>query len=425
VHGAGLRIRKGGHLLQDTPEPRFLDAADLGLAARGADGRVRPAPGPRKFRWWLFRVFETLGRLTAFRGRPGGLVAVRMDGIGDMVLFRQSLEYYAEAFGVEADEITILGCHAWKGLAPHVFEEYHVHTIDEHRYHRNPFYRFLVARWLRGRNFQIAVCDMHFRKPLMADSLLILAGAERTVAAVPHLSPKTNDVFAYYLSRCDQLVDTGPYPTHEALRHYRFVSAVLGRNVEPAPIAIPWRDVRPPVPRGAPYVVLNFGSNEYGRRWPFDGYLSVARRLLDQGYRVVFCGAANDQDHKCLIREALGDTGVVDLIGATTVSTLFDLLKHAAGLLTNDTGPAHLGISQGIPTLVLVGGGHFGCFVPYPDALCPPTAKFLHHEMDCYHCFWNCPKRANDRESFPCVAAIPEDTVWETFSALLDGAKAG
>ena len=88
-----------------------------------------------------------------------------------------------------------------------------------------------------------------------------------------------------------------------------------------------------------------------------------------------------------------------------------DLIKHATVILTNDTGPAHLGISLGRPTLVLVGGGHFGSFVPYPDEVRPENARFLNVKMDCYHCFWSCPKRSNNRESFPCVAAIEEEVV--------------
>jgi ADP-heptose:LPS heptosyltransferase len=187
----------------------------------------------------------------------------------------------------------------------------------------------------------------------------------------------------------------------------------------PELVQIPWRDNVPPVPPGKPYVILNFGSNEYGRRWPFDKYVATAQKLLATGYRVVFCGAINDNDYKALIKNKFSSTDVIDLIGETTLPKLMDLIKHAAGMLTNDTGPAHLGIALGTPILVLVGGGHFGSFVPYPDEVRPNNAKFLHVEMDCYHCFWGCPKRASDRDSFPCVAAIEEDSVWEVLATMI------
>ena len=39
----------------------------------------------------------------------------------------------------------------------------------------------------------------------------------------------------------------------------------------------------------------------------------------------------------------------------------------ASCVISNDTGPAHLSIALSVPTVVIIGGGHFGSFVPYPD----------------------------------------------------------
>lgn len=403
---------------------RLVTTREIGLT-----GRDGPAPPPRKARWWIFAFVEWLARLGG-RGRsePRGLLVIRMDGIGDMVLFRQSLDRYAEVFGVDKGDITILGCKAWGELAEGLFEGFRVHSIHEHRFHKKPLYRFGVARWIYRQNFRTVVLDSFFRKPLMADSLMLAARAPETVACVPWLSPKTNDLFAYALSRTTTLVETGAYPVHETVRHFRFLSAVAGRDIAPAKIALDWPPGRLPEGLGdAPYVVLNFGSNEYGRRWPLAKYLETARWLVGQGYRVVFCGAPNDLVHSAEIRAALHREGpggaVIDLIGKTTVPALMQVLRSAAAVLTNDTGPAHLAIALGAPTLVLVGGGHFGSFVPYADEVRPANARFLNVETDCYHCFWGCHLRANDRESFPCVAAIEESAVRKTLAALLG--KAG
>lgn len=92
---------------------------------------------------------------------------------------------------------------------------------------------------------------------------------------------------------------------------------------------------------------------------------------------------------------------------------LVDVLKHAACVVTNDTGPGHLALGVGAPTVLLAGGGHFGSFVPYPEEIRPAKAEFLNCEMDCYHCLWVCPKRASRADSFPCVADITVDQVWD------------
>jgi ADP-heptose:LPS heptosyltransferase len=239
------------------------------------------------------------------------------------------------------------------------------------------------------------------------------------VTSLPYVSERTRSEFNYYLSQADEVIDTGPYPTHEVVRHYRFVSAVAGRTIRPEPPKIAWRDHPPPIPAGAPYAVLNPGSNEPGRRWPFAGYQSIARRLLGLGYRVAFVGQPGERGSGQGIGDMAADARVIDLTGRTDLFQLLDLINNAALTVTNDTGPAHLSIALGRPTVVIVGGGHFGSFVPYPPEATPANARFVFQKMECYHCFWRCHKRADKFQVFPCVDAVGEDQVWRACEALM------
>jgi ADP-heptose:LPS heptosyltransferase len=171
--------------------------------------------------------------------------------------------------------------------------------------------------------------------------------------------------------------------------------------------------------------VLNPGSNEPGRRWPLAGYRKVAERLLDRGYRVVLVGRPDEWGDRQRIDDFAADPGVIDLTGRTDLAQLLDLIRHAALMVTNDTGPAHLGIALGTPTVVIVGGGHFGSFVPYPAEATPENARFVFKRMECYHCFWRCHKRADKFQVFPCIDAVGEDQVWRECEALIaEGAPA-
>jgi ADP-heptose:LPS heptosyltransferase len=345
---------------------------------------------------------------------------VRMDGIGDMVLFRRTLDHYAETFGLEPGEVTVLGCTSWGSLVGEVFAGYRLKVIDEHAFERQPFYRFREAMWVRRQGFKIAVSDIFFRKALTADSLVWFSAAPVSILSKPYVSDATRAEFAYYTQNATRLIDTGPYPTHEILRHFRFISEIAGRPIAPEPPKIAWRDQAPPVADGPPYVVLNFGSNEPGRRWPFDSFLAVARRLLERGYRVAFTGgSAAEKAQVSRLRSELNRPGVINLIGRTRLPELLDWMKHAAAVLSNDTGPAHLAIALGTPTVVVLGGGHFGSFVPYPPQATPATARFVYHEMPCYHCFWRCDKRPTKEHVFPCVSAIAIEDVWRELEPMV------
>jgi len=375
-------------------------------------------PGPLPRRWWLFRSFDLLARLWPVWRKRQGVLVVRIDGIGDMVLFHGAFAHYAQVLSVARCDITLLGCASWASLAPQLFPGCRFHAIDEHRYDKNPFYRFAVSLWVRRQGFAVATCDIFMRKPLVADSLVYVSGAPRKIVAKPYTSPKTTRLFDWYLGRCEQIVDTGPYPTHEIIRHFRFLSALAGKDLRPIAPNLPWRSQGAP-PYPGRYAVINFGGNEAGRRWDFDRFLSLARALGARGLQLVFIGGAAEMALKPRLAEVAQHSAGADRVGDTSLPQLLDLLQHATLVVSNDTGPAHLALGLGAPTVVMVGGGHFTSFVPYPPDVMPSGARFVFRERTCFHCFWNCTEPHEAGRSFPCIDAISEGDVLAAVDAVL------
>jgi ADP-heptose:LPS heptosyltransferase len=361
-------------------------------------GPEKPKRRPR--RWFLFYPLDLIARYWPVFGKPRGVLVVRIDGIGDMVLFHPAFAHYAEALGVAPGDITILGCQSWAALAPKFFPGIKFHAIDEHAYDRRLLYRLKISLWLRRQNFAIATLDSFMRKPLVADSLIYISGAPTCIVAKPYLSPKTQKLFDWYLARCQRVIDTGPHPTHEIPRHFTFVSALAGRRIAPEPPRLPWRETMPAVT--SPYAVMNFGANEPGRRWAFENFLAVAADLKQRGLAVVFVGGPAEAAYK----NRLGGGGFIDLIGATTLDELLDLLRHAALVVTSETGPAHLAVGLGAPTVTILGGGQFGGWMPFPAEAAPPHERVVYRRMPCYGCLWNCTQPHRRGEAYPCVAAV-------------------
>ena len=371
----------------------------------------RLLPQGMRRRWWLFRVLDGIARRWPVLGSRTGLLAIRMDGIGDMVLFQQSLEHYPEAFGVNFDEITVLGCDSWQAISKEVFPKVKVVTINEHKYARNAMYRLTVNVRVRLMAPAVTVADAYFRRALMSDSLAWVANTPRTVVAMPYINEKTRTEYRWYMSQGWEVIDTGIYPNHETYRHAAFISAVGDKIVAPETPTITWRDWDLPDGIKPPYAVLNPGSNEPGRRWPIQDYASLAKWLRAEGLRVVFVGKPGEKASDDALVPLRADEGVLDLTGHSTLPELLDIMKNAALVVSNDTGPAHVSIALGTNTVVIVGGGHFGCFVPYPEGIAPGHAQFVYERMECYHCFWRCDKRDNNYQSYPCVSAVRVEQV--------------
>ena len=379
----------------------------------------RVLPSGMRRRWWLFRLFDLIARHWPLLGERKGALIVRMDGIGDMVLFRRSLDNYGQVLGLSPSEITILGCKSWGAVAAEIFAGYRLFMIDEHAFARQPFYRFKISLAVRRLAPSVTICDSYLRRAMMADSLVWVASAPTSLVSLPFINEPTRTEFTYYLSQVDRIIDTGPYPRHEIERHAAFMAHFSENTPIPAPPKLTWRDIALNLPTDKPYVVFNPGSNEPGRCWPLENYIELADRFAADGWHVVFVGKAKEGATSSVVSRVSSDEYIIDLTDKTSLPELFDLMNHAALVVSNDTGPAHVAVGLGAPTVVIVGGGHFGCFVPYPEKIWTAKTRFVHQRMDCYHCFWRCHKRDDPKASFPCIAILTMDQVWKACVDLL------
>src|SRR5262249_54348812 len=113
------------------------------------------------------------------------------------------------------------------------------------------------------------------------------------------------------------------------------------------------------VPCDLPIAVLNpnAGALALERRWPAAAFAVPARRLaLEDGIPVVLVGSADERDHVAGVARAAGripEGYLTDLSGELSISELAALLARAGTLVTNDSGPMHLGAALGAPTVAL------------------------------------------------------------------------
>ena len=136
-------------------------------------------------------------------------------------------------------------------------------------------------------------------------------------------------------------------------------------------------------------VALHAGANWRLKRWPARNFAQLADTLATRyGARVLFIGGEGDLP---LIQGILQRTQTHPLVaaGKTTFRQLGALLARTSLLISNDSGPLHLGIAAGIPVVALFGPtdpkltgpveapqavtlfGSIGCPVPCYQLRCP------------------------------------------------------
>ena len=156
-------------------------------------------------------------------------------------------------------------------------------------------------------------------------------------------------------------------------------------------------------------VVICPGSiNSRAKRWPAESYAALADRLIESKRRVLLIGSKDETDVSEDVTRRMRQQPIV-LTGKTTLDQITGVLDRADLVVTNDTGPAHLGAALGRPTIVI-----FGPTNPLTTRPFAPEAVMLRHPPDCAPCMLrDCPI------DHRCMTAITVDEVFEQSHALL------
>ena len=159
-----------------------------------------------------------------------------------------------------------------------------------------------------------------------------------------------------------------------------------------------------------PLVLLCPGSiNSRAKRWPTDRYAALADLFSESGSQVALIGSGAEAE---ISRQVLTQTRHRPLVltGRTSVLEIIAIIALADILITNDTGPAHIGSAVGTPTLVIFGPTNPATTRPFAS-----TAEIIREPPDCAPCMLrDCPI------DHRCMTAIqPEQVFAQAWRMLL------
>ena len=148
--------------------------------------------------------------------------------------------------------------------------------------------------------------------------------------------------------------------------------------------------------------------NSRAKRWSPESYATLADRLIESKRRVLLIGSKDETDVSEDVTRRMRQQPIV-LTGRTTLDQITAVLDRADLIVTNDTGPAHIGAALGRPTIVI-----FGPTNPLTTRPFAPEAVILRHPPDCAPCMLrDCPI------DHRCMTAITVDEVFEQSHELL------
>lgn len=132
------------------------------------------------------------------------------------------------------------------------------------------------------------------------------------------------------------------------------------------------------------YIAMQLGSSKAHKQWPAAYYGLLARKLRQNDYQIVLLGTNSERPFLEEFKKGYGEdlTGIIDLMGKTSLNELAGVLKQVQLLITNDTGTMHVAALCNTPMVVLdLGPIFYTETAPYSEDVLVVTPT-----MSCYPC---------------------------------------
>jgi ADP-heptose:LPS heptosyltransferase len=166
----------------------------------------------------------------------------------------------------------------------------------------------------------------------------------------------------------------------------------------------------------ASYVVIHPGASDPRRRWPIESFAAVVARLAarSDAPRIVITGIAAESELVSGVAAAVPAPGAI-IADHLSLPALLALLAGAEVVISNDTGPLHLAVAAGAPTVGLFWIGNL--------INAGPFSRRRHRALPSWRLA--CPECGADASAGRCphdpsfIADIPVNAVLDAATALL------
>lgn len=291
------------------------------------------------------------------------LLLIRLDDIGDYLLFRNSLMEYKKSPRWREYEINLLGNIAWEEFFTALDSGAVDRTIwvNKTDYLNDQSYRMKIWLQLRQAGYETVICTSCTRPLLLDDLCMLAAGAENTLGSV-------NTFRHSQWNRLSDSLYTDLFRTEDPLIHEfyfnaRFTEWSCGTGY---PGKRPQIDY--PFTRRCtePYILCFIGANTRSRRWPVKRWIEFIN-LYQKYYpnRIILAGGKGEA---AMAKDIQGATGARSIVGTVSLQEMIDWVSGSQAVITNNTMAAHLSAACNKPAVIIANGDNYIRFTEYGSA---------------------------------------------------------
>lgn len=297
------------------------------------------------------------------------LLIVRVDEIGDFMLWHKYLTDIVSAAPYKEYEIHFCGNQSWKTIFDHFDAELVTQSfwLDKIKFKKEMGYRYHFLKQIYRQGYEVVINPTFSRDKRYDDSIVKAAKAQETAGMVSNLESVRPYELGYDKNLYTRLFNHPEKPVFEFYRNRIFTEFVTGHEslvVDTQVIQSRLPVFSTPLPEN--YFVVFPGSRSSKRIWPTESFVRVSNYLFEtHGWTAIVCGTNSDAEYINAFCEQYKQP-IINLMGITSLVEMLTVFRHAQGLLSVDTGSVHLAAAVGCTVFGIFNGSQYKRFAPYP-----------------------------------------------------------
>lgn len=317
--------------------------------------------------------------------KPKSLLLIRLDAIGDYVLFRTFIKELTCNEKYRGYKITLLGNSAWKSLAVELDREYIDSFIwlDRDKFDKDFLYRYNKLQEIVSVGYEMVLSPVYSREFSYADNIIKLMNAKEKIGSIGDTSNirkwQKNISDKYYT----KLIETDDNLMFEFDRNKEFFENLLHvrLNISKPHIDLKSKTLDFELPQK--YAILFIGASSNFRKWKIEGFAQVGMWLKEKyACEIVLCGAPSDSEDALEFGKYF-DGDYMDLVGKTSLIDLLYVISNGSLMIANETSAPHLAVALEMTNVfVISNGNHYGRFTPYPLHVSKNYHVIYHPEIE-------------------------------------------
>lgn len=297
------------------------------------------------------------------------LLVVRVDEIGDFMLWQPFLKEIKQAEIYKGYELHFCGNQSWRTLFDTLNKELVGKNfwIDKLLFKKDMNYRYAFLKNIYKERYDVVINPTFSRDKRYDDAIVAAAKAPETIGMVSNKESIKSYELGYDKNLYNHLFDHPEKPVFEFIRNRLFIEFITGNSFLTTSTKID-QHCLPLFPLDLPenYFVVFPGSRSKMRIWPAENFVRVSNYLFEHyGWTAVVCGTKADVEYTNAFCTQYKNP-LLDLTGKTSLPEMLTLFSKAECLLSVDTGSVHLAAAVGCTVFGIFNGSQYKRFAPYP-----------------------------------------------------------